>query len=175
MYSTAAMKSSCITLGLYIMSTSSTSATFLDATVSRGHPAIHLPPILSSLSTTKETASSGKNTSVHYTHTDSGIDYNAPGDDDEFNLLDILPPELAAIIESASSFDSSLRGTTASSRPSSLYYPTYMDGESCSTKSSSEFNSWETHYDTLDECCAKAFGWDYDACMNVKKLSYQTK
>ena len=122
---------------------------------------------------TKETAS--KNTSMYY-YTADNNDYNAAKDDDEVNLLDLLPRELVAMIESAKSIDSSLQDrTTASSSRSSRYYATYTDGESCSIKSSSEFNSWETHYDTLDECCAKAFGWDYDACMNVKKLSYQTK
>ena len=170
-------KSTCITLALYTLLTSSTSATSLDTIVSRGHPAIHLPPMLStsSLPITKETAS--KNTSMYYyTADNNGSDYNAVKDDDEVDLLDLLPLELVAIIESVRSSDSSLQGSPASSRPSnSRYYATYTDGESCSTKSISEFNSWETRYDTLNECCAKAFGWDYDACMNVKKLSYQTK
>lgn len=110
--------------------------------------------------TKEETARSDKNTSIHY--------YNDVKDDDEVDLLDLLPPEMVAMIESARSFDSSLL-------PSSQFYATYTDGESCSIKSSSEFNSWETSYNTLDECCAKAFGWDYDACMNVKRMSYQTK
>ena len=111
----------------------------------------------------------------YYTADNNGSDYNAVKDDEDVDLLDLLPPELVAIIESVRSSDSSLQGSPVSSKPSSRYYATYTDGESCSTKSISEFNSWETHYDTLNECCAKAFGWDYDACMNVKKLSYQTK
>lgn len=122
--------------------------------------------------TKEETARSDKNTSIYYYNAVKDDDYNAINDDDEVDLLDLLPPELIAMIESARSFDSSLQERTpaSSSRPSSLYYATYTDGESCSTKSSSELNSWETSYNTLNECCAKAFGWDYDTCMNVKTL-----
>jgi len=89
--------------------------------------------------------------------------------DDDIDLLDLLPRELAALIASVAIESSSLSLSAAptTSSTASGYYPNYVDGGgSCSTKSSSEFNSWEVQYDTLDGCCSKSFGWDYDACMN---------
>ena len=85
--------------------------------------------------------------------------------DDEFELLHLLPLELAALIDSASA-ESSPPAAAPTIASIGRYYPTYTDGESCSIKSYWELNSWEEYYDTLDECCDKAFGWDYEACLN---------
>ena len=45
------------------------------------------------------------------------------------------------------------------------YYATFTDGSSCSSKSSTKFDAWETYYTTLDECCDMEFSWDYDNCI----------
>ena len=88
--------------------------------------------------------------------------YDADENDiDDYDLLDVLPQELAGLIMSASA---EMPSPSTSGR---RYYPSYADGgESCSTKSTEEIGSWETSYDTLRECCDASFGWDYDACMN---------
>ena len=92
--------------------------------------------------------------------------------DDELELLDLaLPPDLAAMIKSASADSFQLTAARNVDDPllvdARYYYPTYTDGELCSTKLSTEFNNWETYYETLVECCDSAFSWDYDACMNI--------
>ena len=45
------------------------------------------------------------------------------------------------------------------------FYPTWSQGQLCSSKSSSSFESWEESYTSLEECCDVSFSWDYDACM----------
>mmetsp|Transcript_27474 Transcript_27474/g.56258 ORF Transcript_27474/g.56258 Transcript_27474/m.56258 type:complete len:161 (+) Transcript_27474:307-789(+) len=45
------------------------------------------------------------------------------------------------------------------------FYPTWSDGERCSSKVSTSFESWEESYSSLDECCDEIFSWDYHACM----------
>ncbi len=45
------------------------------------------------------------------------------------------------------------------------FFPTWSDGELCSSKKSTSFESWEESYPSLDECCDVFFSWDFDACM----------
>ena len=183
-YSTASTKSTCITLALVALTSSHASASSaasvplhngvfeghifdsMTSMIKRARPVLHLPAM--SASTDARTSGNehdpqGRNTSMyHY-----GVNYD--DDVDDFELLGRLPRELAAMIASASAESSSpAAALTIASASTSRYHPTYTDGgESCSAKSSSEFNSWEVSYDTLHECCDKAFGWDYDACMNI--------
>lgn len=42
------------------------------------------------------------------------------------------------------------------------FYPTYISGELCNSKTS--FDSWEESYGTLRECCEAFFSWDFEAC-----------
>lgn len=42
------------------------------------------------------------------------------------------------------------------------FYPTYLAGELCHSKTS--FESWEESYETLRECCEAVFSWDFEAC-----------
>ncbi|KAL3773405.1 hypothetical protein ACHAW5_008172 [Stephanodiscus triporus] len=115
--------------------------------IKRGRPVLSLPSMPSGSDNNR------RNTSMYYY-----------GDEDGSNLLEMLPRELAAMIESAESSKPSSAPTMSSSL---RYYPTYTEGgESCSAKSSTEFNSWEVSYDSLHECCNESFGWDYDACIN---------
>ncbi len=79
---------------------------------------------------------------MHYTG-----DHNNDNSIDDSDLLDMLPQELAALIMSAST--ETLLSTAALTTSSTLsrYYPSYADGgESCSTKSTREFSSWEVSY-----------------------------
>lgn len=110
----------------------------------------------------------GRNASRYY-YSDDNDDDGEAAFDDEFELIHLLPPELVALIDSASA-KSSPPAAAPTIASIGRYYPTYTDGESCSIKSYWEFNSWEVYYDTLDECCDKAFSWDYDACMNVNNV-----
>ena len=182
-YSTASTKSTCITLALVALTSSPASASssgsvplhngafaghIFDSTTSiikRGPPVLHLPSMSASTdarTSGNENDPQGRNTSIYH--------YGDDNDDvDDFELLRQLPQELVALIASASAESSSpAAAPTIASALTSRYYPTYTDGgESCSAKSSSKFNSWEVSYDTLHECCGKAFGWDYDACMNI--------
>jgi len=92
--------------------------------------------------------------------------------DDSMDLLEMLPRELVALIESASATEKSSMPSTAPTEsllPTSVgYYPSYDadGGVSCSSKPMSAFGSWEVRHDTLHACCDVSFGWDYDACMN---------
>ena len=183
-YSTASTKSTCITLALVALTSSHASASSaasaplhngvfeghvfntMTSIIKRARPVLHLPSMSASTdarTSGNENDPQGRNTSMYH--------YGDDNDDDVDNLelLDRLPRELAALIASASAESSSpAAAPTIASASTSRYHPTYTDGgESCSAKSSSEFNSWEVSYDTLHECCDKAFGWDYDACMNI--------
>ncbi|KAL7532400.1 hypothetical protein ACHAXR_004605 [Thalassiosira sp. AJA248-18] len=85
-------------------------------------------------------------------------------DNDVFDL----PAELEAIIASAKSVqESSIQIEEPSSAAEVRYYPTYTEGELCSSRSSSAFESWETSYASLEDCCEVAFSWDYDACLGL--------
>ena len=87
--------------------------------------------------------------------------------DHELDVLDVLPRELVALIESASVESSMPLVAPTMTSTTSGYYPSYADeGASRSAKSSTEFNSWEVRYDTLHGCCYESFGWGNDACMN---------
>jgi len=44
------------------------------------------------------------------------------------------------------------------------FYPTYISGELCLSKTS--FESWEESHKTLKECCEAFFSWDFEACCN---------
>ncbi|KAL7547853.1 hypothetical protein ACHAWF_011125 [Thalassiosira exigua] len=81
-----------------------------------------------------------------------------------------FPAEPAALIASASrtpALEESILHNQAKleSTTEVRYHPTYSDGELCSSKSKSSFESWEESYATLEDCCAVAFFWDFDACM----------
>ena len=80
-------------------------------------------------------------------------------EDDEIDL----PAELAALIESAKKSSPAAAPTRDISGV--RYYATYTNGQSCTSKSSSEFESWEESFGTLDECCDMNFTWDYDSCI----------
>ena len=164
-YSTASNKSTCLTLALVALTTApasvSSSAFETTAIIKRGRPVLHLP----SMSASTEARRSGnsnpqrRNTSMYHCGDDNDDDAG------DFELIDQLPQELAAMIASASAQSSS--PAAAPTISSSRYYPTYTDGgESCSAKSHSEFSSWEVSYSTLHECCNESFSWDYDACMD---------
>jgi hypothetical protein len=45
------------------------------------------------------------------------------------------------------------------------YYPTHIENELCSSKSTSKFELWEEYYQTLEECCEVNFSWELDACL----------
>lgn len=47
-----------------------------------------------------------------------------------------------------------------------LFYPTWISGALCDAKSADSFNSWETTYTTLKQCCQANFNWGtkYDEC-----------
>ena len=77
-----------------------------------------------------------------------------------------LPAELAALIESAKKSSPTAAPTRdVSSKSGVRYYATYTNGQSCTSKSSKEFESWEESFATLDECCDTNFSWDYDSCI----------
>ena len=83
-------------------------------------------------------------------------------DDDEIEL----PAELAALIESAKKSSPTAAPTRdVSSKSGVRYYATYTNGQSCTSKSSSDIESWEESFATLDECCDMNFSWDYDSCI----------
>ena len=48
------------------------------------------------------------------------------------------------------------------------FYPTYISGQLCHSKSS--FDSWEQSHETLKDCCEALFSWDYDACCNSSNM-----
>lgn len=48
------------------------------------------------------------------------------------------------------------------------FYPTYISGQLCHSKSS--FDSWEQSHETLQDCCEAHFSWDYDACCNSSNM-----
>ena len=77
-----------------------------------------------------------------------------------------LPAELAALIESAKKSPAAAPTRDVSSKSGVRYYATYTNGQSCTSKSSSEFESWEESFATLDECCDMNFSWDYDSCIS---------
>ena len=77
-----------------------------------------------------------------------------------------LPAELAALIESAKKSSPTAAPTRdVSSKSGVRYYATYTNGQSCTSKSSSDIESWEESFATLDECCDMNFSWDYDSCI----------
>jgi len=161
-YSTASTKWTCLTLALVALTTapvaSSSSSSF--ETIKRGGPVLHLPSMSASTGVRSGNNSNPprRNASMYHYGDDNE-------DQDDFELIDLLPQELAVMIVSASAASSS--PAAAPTISTSRYYPTYTDGgESCSTKSSSKFSSWEVSYGTLHECCNESFGWDFDACMN---------
>ena len=183
-YSTASTKSTCITVALVALTSSHASASSaasvpphngvfeghvfdsMSSIIKRARPVLHMPSMSASTdarTSGNENDPQGRNTSMYHYVDDNDDDV------DDFELLDRLPRELAALIASASAGPSSpAAAPTIASVSTSRYHPTYTDGgESCSAKSSSKFNSWEVSYDTLHECCDKAFGWDYDACMTI--------
>ena len=48
----------------------------------------------------------------------------------------------------------------------SMFYATYIKGSLCSTKT--EFESWETSFGTLEECCNEVFYFDKEECMKSR-------
>ena len=80
-----------------------------------------------------------------------------------------LPFELAAMIAQAQSStqieEEIIDQSSTTSETEIRYYPTYTEGELCSSKSSSKLASWETSYGTLEECCDLEFSWDYRDCI----------
>mmetsp|Transcript_16023 Transcript_16023/g.29052 ORF Transcript_16023/g.29052 Transcript_16023/m.29052 type:complete len:192 (+) Transcript_16023:155-730(+) len=188
--STASTKSLCLTLALLALTTSSSAASALNplpssnddsvtaascsspgdtdgsvsfesATIITRLP-IHLTP------TTQEEDGhdtiAQRNASVYYSD-----DNDAAIEEEEFEL----PAELAALIANAKkSQDSSpaaapTLGASATTADDVRYYATYTEGELCSSKSSSLFESWDESYVSLEDCCDVAFSWDYGACMGL--------
>lgn len=47
-----------------------------------------------------------------------------------------------------------------------MFYATYIKGSLCSTKT--EFESWETSFETLEECCNEVFYFDKEECMKSR-------
>jgi len=45
----------------------------------------------------------------------------------------------------------------------SMFYATYIKGSLCSSKT--EFEPWETSFETLEECCNEVFYFDKEECM----------
>jgi len=45
------------------------------------------------------------------------------------------------------------------------FYPTWIAGQLCNSKSS--FENWEESYSTLAECCKAHFSWDQESCLNM--------
>merc|ERR1711862_129083 len=46
------------------------------------------------------------------------------------------------------------------------YYATYIKGQLCGKKLS--FDTWETAYHTLEECCEENFYFDIEECLKSK-------
>jgi len=46
------------------------------------------------------------------------------------------------------------------------YYATYLKGQLCGSKKS--FDSWESSYDSLEQCCEEMFFFDLDECLESK-------
>lgn len=77
-----------------------------------------------------------------------------------------LPSELAAMISSAASIPTAHPSTPDEVR----YYPTYSESEYCSSKPTSQIDSWTTAYSSVHDCCSTEFGYDYESCMNPLEL-----
>ena len=160
---------SATTLALVALTTApasaSSSAFETTSIIKRARPVLHLPSMSASAGASRggnSNTSQRRNTSMYHCG-----DNNE--DVDDFELIDQLPQELAAMIASSSAESPS--PAAAPTISSSRYYPTYTDGgQSCSAKSSASFSSWEVSYGTLHECCNESFSWDYDACMDRNTL-----
>ncbi|KAL7517153.1 hypothetical protein ACHAWF_000106, partial [Thalassiosira exigua] len=79
---------------------------------------------------------------------------------------DELPAELATTIDSQRREPAAApaASTDANAR---RYYPTFSEGESCSSKPAARFEAWEESFETKEECCEVAFGWDYESCVDA--------
>jgi hypothetical protein len=75
-----------------------------------------------------------------------------------------LPSELAELIASAEQSDSII-GSETQSNEDTKYFASFADGSFCSSKPAASFESWESSFSSLEECCEIAFSWDMDACM----------
>jgi hypothetical protein len=160
--STATTKSACLTLALLAWSSSSATAASLpslgdncgdcdaSATVVMGRLPLHL-------SNNKEYEPAATNNASAF-HDDG---HHEDGHEEEFQL----PSELAAMISAARRSEPSPQPAAAPTLGGARYYASYAEGESCSSKSASEFESWEESYGSREECCEVAFGWDYENCM----------
>jgi len=84
-----------------------------------------------------------------------------------------LPEELADMIANAKRSQRGLSspalasGAAATFEGEVRYYPTYTEGNLCSSKPIADFESWEELYTSLADCCDAAFSWDYDACVGL--------
>eukprot|EP00581_Thalassiosira_minuscula_P028211 CAMPEP_0183752824 /NCGR_PEP_ID=MMETSP0739-20130205/2570_1 /TAXON_ID=385413 /ORGANISM="Thalassiosira miniscula, Strain CCMP1093" /LENGTH=170 /DNA_ID=CAMNT_0025989229 /DNA_START=161 /DNA_END=673 /DNA_ORIENTATION=+ len=121
---------------------------------------IHLTQVPSARHENERNTMDQRNVSMFHSDIDVIID-----DEEEFEL----PAELVAMIANAKSQHSSPAAapTLGAVATAIRYYPTYSEGELCSSKSSSSFESWEESYASLEDCCEIAFSWDYDSCMEV--------
>ena len=168
--SIASSKSLCLTLALAALTTSTSASSFIqqqhqpsicetctssndiiESSTTIYKRAIHIPS-LSTLENDDSEIALQNNVSAFYTDED---------------MID-LPAELAALIESAKKSSPAAAPTRYISLKSGgvRYYATYTNGQSCTSKSSSEFESWEESFATLDECCDMNFSWDYDSCIS---------
>ena len=165
--SIASSKSLCLTLALAALTTSTSASSFIqqqrqpsicetctssndiESSTTIYKRAIHIPS-LSTLESDDSEIALQNNVSAFYTDED---------------MID-LPAELAALIESAKKSSPAAAPTRdLSSKTGVRYYATYTNGQSCTSKSSKEFESWEESFATLDECCDTNFSWDYDSCI----------
>jgi len=148
--STASSKSACLALSLAALTnlaaacgdTCESSISFESATIIHSRP-IHLPALDES-----DSGSASFNSSSY----------------DDVRLG--LPSELAAMISGAASIPTAYPSTPDEVR----YYPTYSESEFCSSKPSSQIDSWTTAYSSVHDCCMTEFGYDYDNCMNPLEL-----
>ena len=167
--SIASSKSLCLTLALAALTTSTSASSFIqqqrqpsicdtctssndiiESSTTIYKRAIHIPS-LSTLESDDSEIVLQNNVSAFYSDED---------------MID-LPAELAALIESANKSSPAAAPTRdISSKSGVRYYATYTNGQSCTSKSSSEFESWEESFATLDECCDTNFSWDYDSCIS---------
>ena len=165
--SIASSKSLCLTLALTALTTSTSASSFIqqhhqpsicetctssndiiESSTTIYKRAIHIPS-LSTLESDDSEIVLQNNVSAFYS------------DEDMIEL----PAELAALIESAKKSSPAAAPTRdISSKSGVRYYATYTNGQSCTSKSSSDFESWEESFATLDECCDMNFSWDYDSC-----------
>ncbi|KAL7531432.1 hypothetical protein ACHAWF_009484 [Thalassiosira exigua] len=166
--STAATKSACLTLALLAWSSPGAAAASLplegscgdcdvSAAVVMGRLPLHLSH-LSHLSSDEEyEPAATNNASAFYSE---GSHHDDEREEEEFQL----PAELAAMIAESRRSEPSSHPASAPTLGGTRYYASYAEGESCSSKDASEFESWEESYGSREECCDVAFGWDYENC-----------